>query len=305
MRIVTSFNRAVLIGSVIFCSGLAASAASFASPATADKSKETLSQWCTPLVKRLPKVTLAQCQRSQLVASGAQSKKGFPLLIKEYPVKTATSKNGDKAPIKILLIGGIHGDEKTAFAIVFQWIDKLNKQGGNEFHWKIAPAINPDGLLAQKPTRVNANGVDLNRNFPTPNWNKEAPQYWREKTKSDPRRFPGKAALSEPESRWIFNQIEQFQPDVIISVHAPFGVLDFDGAGTPPSKFGRLLFNRVGVYPGSLGNYGGLHKDIPVVTIELPNSQQMPSDAEVARIWQDMLNWVEQSVPAQNKVAAK
>ena len=176
--------------------------------------------------------------------------------------------------------------------------DNLKNQYGTE-------AINPDGLLAQKPTRVNANGVDLNRNFPTPNWNKEAPQYWREKTKSDPRRFPGKAALSEPESRWIFNQIEQFQPDVIISVHAPFGVLDFDGAGTPPSKFGRLLFNRVGVYPGSLGNYGGLHKDIPVVTIELPNSQQMPSDAEVARIWQDMLNWVEQSVPAQNKVAAK
>jgi murein tripeptide amidase MpaA len=30
------------------------------------------------------------------------------------------------------------------------------------------PVLNPDGMLAAKPRRVNANGVDLNRNFPTP-----------------------------------------------------------------------------------------------------------------------------------------
>ena len=65
------------------------------------------------------------------------------------------------------------------------------------------------------------------------------------------------------------------------------------------------MFNRVGVYPGSLGNYGGLHKDIPVVTIELPNSQQMPGDAEVTRIWQDMLDWVQANISSQVKVAVK
>ena len=252
-------------------------------------------------MSRLPKITLAQCQSSALKPSGTVSKKGFPLLIRDVPAGVALT----RTPVKVLLIGGIHGDEKTASAVVFKWLDTLNDSTSNDLHWKIAPVINPDGLLARKPTRVNASGVDLNRNFPTPNWDKEAPQYWRVRTRSDPRRFPGKAALSEPESRWVFNQIEQFGPDVIISVHAPFGVLDFDGAGTPPSKFGRLLFNRVGVYPGSLGNYGGLHKDIPVVTIELPNSQQMPSDAEVARIWKDMLVWVENNVAAQGKLAAK
>ncbi|PRC94438.1 M14 family zinc carboxypeptidase [Solimicrobium silvestre] len=267
--------------------------------------KNPINQWCTPLVNRLPKVTMAQCQNSALQASGSVSKKGFPLLIKDVPARLVNNTLPIKSPIKVLLIGGIHGDEKTASAIVFQWLDKLNNTAGNEFHWKIAPVVNPDGLLAAKPTRVNANGVDLNRNFPTPNWNKEALQYWRTKTSSDPRRFPGKAALSEPESRWIFNQMEQFQPDVIISVHAPFGVLDFDGSGTPPSKFGRLLFNRVGVYPGSLGNYGGLHKEIPVVTIELTNSSQMPSDAEIARIWQDMLDWVKLNIPSQAKLAEK
>ena len=263
-------------------------------------------QWCAPLVNRLPKISLSQCLSSALKASGSVSQKGFPLLIREVPPSGAADNANGHGAIKILLIGGIHGDEKTASAIVFKWLEKLNQPGtqsGNRFHWKIAPVVNPDGLLAARSTRVNANGVDLNRNFPTPNWKTEAPQYWRKKTQSDPRRFPGKAALSEPESRWVFNQMEQFQPDVIISVHAPFGVLDFDGSGTPPSKFGRLMFIPVGVYPGSLGNYGGLHKDIPVVTIELPNSQQMPSDAEVARIWQDMLNWVQANISSQVKVA--
>jgi len=277
----------------------------------AKKSAGAVSQWCAPLVGRLPKISLSECQHSALQASGAVSRKGFPLLIRDVPatgsnkVDTKADAAAGRPAIKILLIGGIHGDEKTASAIVFKWLDKLDVSGssGNEFHWKIAPVVNPDGLLANHSTRVNANGVDLNRNFPTPNWLAEAPQYWRKKTQSDPRRFPGKSPLSEPESRWVFNQMEQFQPDVIISVHAPFGVLDFDGSGTPPSKFGRLMFNRVGVYPGSLGNYGGLHKDIPVVTIELPNSQQMPSDAEVTRIWQDMLDWVQTNISSQVKVA--
>jgi len=276
-------------------------------PSALPNLKRPANPWCVPLVSRLPKVSLSDCQSSALQASGAVSHKGFPLLIRDVPANDISDPSARKQPIRILLIGGIHGDEKTASAIVFKWIDKLNTakdKSANEFHWKIAPVVNPDGLLATKSTRVNANGVDLNRNFPTPNWLAEAPQYWRKKTQSDPRRFLGKAPLSEPESRWIFNQMEQFQPDVIISVHAPFGVLDFDGSGTPPTKFGRLLFNRVGVYPGSLGNYGGVHKDIPVVTIELPNSQQMPSDAEVARIWQDMLNWVQENI-SPIKVASK
>jgi len=299
------------LGCLLSLAGLFSVHAENIKPTNHSPAKAPVNTWCAPLVSRLPKISLAQCQNSALTASGAVSQKGFPLLIREVQAVTSAKgadRQSDKPVIKVLLIGGIHGDEKTASAIVFKWLDKLNSpemQAANAFHWKVAPIVNPDGLLAPHSTRVNANGVDLNRNFPTPNWLAEAPQYWRKKTQSDPRRFPGKAPLSEPESRWVFNQMEQFQPDVIISVHAPFGVLDFDGSGTPPSKFGRLMFNRVGVYPGSLGNYGGLHKDIPVVTIELPNSQQMPSDAEVNRIWQDMLSWVQANISSQVKVAAK
>ena len=71
-----------------------------------------------------------------------------------------------------------------------------------------------------------------------------------------------------------------FKPHLIVAIHAPYGVLDFDGPSVPPSKLGRLYLDQVGIFPGSLGNYGGVHKGIPVVTIELPNSLRTPLDAD-------------------------
>ena len=265
---------------------------SVAAPATAPKAK-VITDWCTPLAARLPKISANDCRNVKLQPTGINSLNGFPLLSRDLSADT-------KHPhaIKVLLIGGIHGDEQTASAIVFKWLNDMQKTGAQEFQWKVAPIVNPDGLLATKPRRMNAHGVDLNRNFPTPDWQKEAPAYWSRVTRSDPRRYPGKAPISEPESRWVYDTIEKFKPDVVISVHAPFGVLDFDGPAAPPSRFGRLIYNRVGVYPGSLGNYSGLHKDIPVVTIELPNASQMPPDAEVQRIWQDMQKWIRQNITA-------
>ncbi len=251
--------------------------------------------WCSQLIPRLPGVSKLACQQSLLGPSGAKSQRGFPILVRD--IKNAQN----KADLRILLLGGIHGDELTASALVFQWMQWMSRPEALSFHWKVAPLLNPDGLLASKPQRVNANGVDLNRNFPTPGWQEQAPRYWAKVTGSDPRRFPGKAPLSEPESRWVYEEIERFRPDLIISVHAPFGVLDFDGPAPMPQRFGRLMLNPVGVYPGSLGNYSGVHKNVPVITIELPNAQAMPTDAEALRIWQDMLKWIHANV----KIAGK
>lgn len=257
--------------------------------------------WCKLLTPRLPSISLATCQHSALVPTGAHSRNGLPILMRSIP---AVRKDKRGEPIRVLLLGGIHGDELTASAIVFQWMQWMQSQPAQEFSWHIAPVVNPDGMLARKAQRVNANGVDLNRNFPTPGWEKDAQRYWTKVTGSDPRRFPGQSPLSEPETRWLNDEMEHFRPDVIISVHAPFGVLDMDGPAKAPRRFGRLYFNRVGVYPGSLGNYGGLHKNVPVITIELPNALAMPPQAEVRRIWQDMLAWIGRSVSPQSKKTA-
>jgi murein peptide amidase A len=268
-------------------------------PPMAEKPPEIVrsapADWCKSLSVRLPSVSTSDCTSSALQPSGASSLKGFPILTRQIPAM----KNGrmNNKAVRVLLMGGIHGDELTASAIVFHWMQWMNTSPAQNFYWEVVPVVNPDGLLAAKPMRVNANGVDLNRNFPTPNWRTDAPVYWAKRTGKDPRRFPGMAPLSEPETRWINQEMERFQPQVIISVHAPFGVLDFDGPAKPPHKFGRLILNPVGVYPGSLGNYSGMHKKVPVITIELPNALAMPSDAEVKRIWLDMLAWIQRNVP--------
>lgn len=256
---------------------------------------------CQRLTKRLPGVSVADCRGSGLALTGATSRNGFPILARDIPPAAGGEGEEDKEPVRVILIGGIHGDELTSASIVFQWMRMIDAPTAQNFHWMVAPVLNPDGLMARKPQRVNANGVDLNRNFPTPGWKYDAPHYWAKRTRKDPRRYPGPVPLSEPESSWLMAEMERFQPHVIVSVHAPYGVLDFDGPTNPPKRFGRLWFQRVGVFPGSLGNYSGMHKNVPVVTIELPNAQAMPSKAEVRRIWRDMLNWIALNVPTQEQ----
>lgn len=273
--------------------------------AASAQASTALQQWCEQVSPRLPTVSVQDCRASSLVASGATSVEGRALMVRDF-LPVAKLQKPVSQPLRVLLIGGIHGDEQTAAAVVFKWMARLVKSPSTEIVWRVSPLLNPDGLLANKPKRVNARGVDLNRNFPTPNWEKEATTYWIKKTKRDPRRFPGSAALSEPESRWVYETMQSFNPQLIISVHAPFGVLDLDGPAKPPRRFGRLVYNRVGVYPGSLGNYSGMHQSIPVLTIELPHALKMPKDEEVHRIWLDMQTWIRKHIhrPAKSLPAA-
>jgi hypothetical protein len=89
----------------------------------------------------------------------------------------------------------------------------------------------------------------------------------------------------------MLEQMENFKPNLIVSVHAPYGVVDFDGPTVPPSRLGRLFLDQVGIFPGSLGNYGGIHKGVPVVTVELPSASRTPVDAEMRQMWSDLLRW--------------
>lgn len=241
---------------------------------------------CFALLHSVPGVSSQLCAQAQLQTSGALSVQGRPLLLRDMPA-AATVKN----PTRVLVIGGIHGDELSSVNLALQWIG-LASEIPAQSHWRFLPALNPDGLLAKKPSRTNAHGVDLNRNFPTPNWENEAAQYWGKRTKKDPRRWPGDKPLSEPESKLVFDQMASFAPQLIVSIHAPYGVLDFDGPTIPPEKLGRLYLDQIGIYPGSLGNYAGVHRGIPVVTIELPHASRPPSAAETRQMWLDLLRWM-------------
>jgi len=254
----------------------------------ADQGK--IDAWCSYLVNRLHSVSADLCQPSDFVAAGELTAQGNALVSRDFgSAKDSTAPEKAK---RILLIGGIHGDELTSVSIVFRWMGWMGQPGATRYHWRVIPLANPDGLKARPSTRFNSNGVDLNRNFDTPDWDKDAQYYWIKRTRRDPRRNPGKAAGSEIETRWLEAQIEEFRPDLIVSVHAPYNLLDYDGPVPRPMHFGRLSLVRLGVYPGSLGNYGGIFKQIPVITIELPNGSAMPSRREQLAMWQDMLKWI-------------
>jgi murein peptide amidase A len=238
---------------------------------------------CDEFFARLPNVSWALCENAQLQASSAKSVKGRTIYTRDVEPSNAR--------LRVLVIGGMHGDELSSASVALHWI-RLAQAAPMQTHWRFVPALNPDGLFGQPARRVNANGVDLNRNFPTPDWDRDAALYWEQRTRKDPRRWPGKRPLSEPESQFLHDEIQRFKPNLIVSIHAPYGVLDFDGPVEPPRKLGRLSLNQVGIFPGTLGNYGGVHKGMPVVTIELPSALLTPRNVEIERMWRDLHHWM-------------
>ncbi len=255
---------------------------------------------CADFSAKLPNVKRELCEAAQLQPTAARSVKGRTLWARDVKPEHAT--------VRVLVVGAIHGDELSSAAVALHWIQlaaQAPAEASHGIHWRFVPVLNPDGVFSPSPQRVNARGVDLNRNFPTPNWQREAKVYWEKRTGKDPRRWPGPKPLSEPESRFLHEEMGSFKPHLIVSIHAPYGVLDFDGPSVPPSRLGRLYLDQVGIFPGSLGNYGGVHKGVPVVTIELPNSTRTPQDAEMRQMWLDLLRWINQRVgPAQEVAAA-
>lgn len=197
-------------------------------------------------------------------------------------------KSGTKGKLSLVQCG-IHGDELPStpmcLSLIREVIDgKRPLRPGTRL--AVQPLLNPDGMLGgPKPTRNNARGVDINRNFPTKHWSNEAQPSWKKKDRGDPRKYPGDKANTESETQAIVDFIAKDRPQKIISVHTPLGFLDLDAPSTNADRqrrakylainiaknAGNYKFRTFGVYPGSLGNYAGRERQIPVYTLELPS----------------------------------
>lgn len=194
----------------------------------------------------------------------------------------------NKGPVNLILCG-VHGDEPPAVYLCFRMVREIlfdNPEALKDFRLVMAPIVNPDGFFAN--TRQNSNGVDPNRNLPTQDWDELSHKVWT-KYRKDPRKYPGMQSGSEPESRIQTYLISRYKPDKIISVHAPYGLLDFDGPGEQKhhnltrieqrAKFlglnieanskRHLRLKDFRFFPGSLGNYAGIERNIPTYTVEL------------------------------------
>lgn len=188
--------------------------------------------------------------------------------VQARPIRYSVNGDGERT---IFFIGAIHGNESAGAVLAEQLrLYLCNNRSLLKGRTVVLLAVaNPDGLSAG--TRFNTNGVDLNRNFPADN-------------RQNNTRF-GLAELSEPEAVAIKNLIDEYEPDVIISIHQPLNCIDYDGPAEDLAQVMAahcdLSVRKLGAMPGSLGSYSGLVLGIPIITFELPG--------EVSQISRDEL----------------
>ena len=166
----------------------------------------------------------------------------------------------------ILVIGVFHGEEPQGKFLIDEYLKK------NSPNLLFIPCLNPDGL--SKNTRTNSNGVDLNRNFPTKNWGKNEGE---NATCDDytTAYYGGKHPASEIETQFVINVIEKYSPKLILTIHAPYKVVNYDGpAKEIAEKISEIIDypaeGSIGYpTPGSFGTYCGVERNIPTITLEL------------------------------------
>ena len=186
----------------------------------------------------------------------------------------------EKAFNKTLIIGCIHGTEHQSKEFCDFYVGEVKeKKFYKDCFLILIPCLNPDGL--EKKERTNANGVDLNRNFPSSSWH-HVPH------KGHSAYFPGIKPASEPETKVIINLLNKYNFKKIISIHTNYTIknpnppmINYDGkqsmelaekislvTGLPPHA-------DVGYpTPGSLGVYIGNDLKKISVTLELDHKKK-------------------------------
>lgn len=124
---------------------------------------------------------------------------------------------GPPGEVRVLVVGVIHGRERAGLKIVDE-LRRLAPPRGVEV-W-LVPDMNPDGTAAR--TRGNANGVDLNRNFPH-RWRRLAvPGHWQ---------YSGTARGSEPETKAMVAFVERLRPTLSIWYHQDLNLISPGSGG--------------------------------------------------------------------------
>ena len=163
-------------------------------------------------------------------------------------------------------------------------------RGANTSNILFIPCLNPDGMGAN--TRVNANGVDLNRNFPTKNFGQDGSA-----AGDNPSAYyGGNEPASEIETRFIMDVIEKYKPKLILSLHAPYKIVNYDGpAQDIAQKISDIIAYPVEASigyptPGSFGTYCGVERNIPTITLEL--DEEIPVEQLIPPVFEifDMLS---------------
>jgi protein MpaA len=199
----------------------------------------------------VPRATL---ERSEIFGRSVQGRPIWAHVLGEGPEVT-------------LIFAAVHGNETATPYQVQQLRVHLKRHPYLLKNRRVVlvPVLNPDGL--KRRSRVNARGVDINRNYPGT---------WR-RAKRGERFRPGAAPASEPEAQAMIRLTNKYQPHKIVSIHQPLHCIAYSGersrglAMAMAKENGYPVKTSVG-YP-TPGGFGGYCENIiktPVVTLELP-----------------------------------
>jgi protein MpaA len=161
---------------------------------------------------------------------------------------------------RILIVGSIHGNELAGDQIATTLQNAAPRADADL--WIVTEA-NPDGAAAG--TRQNADGVDLNRNFPF---------RWQPLGLRGALDYSGSGALSEPESAAIAKLILRVRPTLTIWFHQSLAVVDdSQGPINVEQRFAALVglrLARLTDYPGSVTGWEDSIFGPTAFVVELP-----------------------------------
>lgn len=173
-----------------------------------------------------------------------------------------SNSNYDK---KILIIGVFHGDEWQGEYFINSYLKNSKEPKKNEVYY--IPRLNNNA------ERKNKRGVDLNRNFPTKNWIKSVNNDY----------FGGEKPNSEIETKFLVDLIDKNDFSAIITLHAPYKVINYDGPALELAQKIQKFINYkitsdIGYpTPGSFGTYCGIERNIPTITLEIDENEDIES----------------------------
>src|SRR5690606_42063516 len=87
---------------------------------------------------RWPNVSMYLCAKAQLKPLGARSVKGEALFQRDVVAP--------RADLRVLVVGGVHGDELSSTSLVLHWIQAASQAPAN-IHWRFVPTLNPDCMF--------------------------------------------------------------------------------------------------------------------------------------------------------------